>query len=308
MQSDIQAMVNNGEFPADQLLGVNVVIPLDMLDLPEKELRYSINQENLDKLTETIKSIGLIEPLIVRPKTNGSKRFEIIAGSRRYRAAKEAGMNEVPVIIRKFNEEETLEAAIVENLQRENLNAFEETEAILRLLAIKLKITISDLPPLLHRIQNQIKERNSANNVIGNEEVATVKQFFTELGLMSMDSFINNRLPLLNLPPEILQVLRQGKIAYTKALAISRIPHESTRKKLLKEALETKMSLSNIKMQVRKLVDDDSKEISSLSMLKRRMGAIYKKIQKSQVPQHPSKRKQIEDLLGALEELLVDAS
>jgi ParB family chromosome partitioning protein len=309
MLNNCQEVTHDNNKLIDTHSSVSAVVALELIDLPEEELRYTINEEKLARLVETVKKLGLIEPLIVKPKGVNKKRFEIIAGCRRYRAAKEAGLSQVPVIIRELSDAESLETSIAENLQREDLNSFEETEAILKLLGLRLDVSPSDVPGLLYRIQNQLRDRNSTNNVIGTAEIAKVQNFFTELGLMSMDSFINNRLPMLSLPPEILEALRQGLIAYTKAVAISRLQDENQRKNLLNKVIQTNMSLSNIKKQIKDLTSEkDSEESLSSVTLKKRISSIYNRIKQSKVLDNHTKRERIEELVCALEDLLVDAN
>jgi ParB family chromosome partitioning protein len=281
------------------------ILPLASLVLPTHELRYSIDEAKLEELTATVKSVGLIEPILVRPIDNNENRFEIVAGARRYRAAERAGLSEVPVVIRELSDEETLEVAIVENLQREDLNSLEETEAVLRLLALKLGIAFEDVPPLLHRIQNELRERIATNNVIGKAEIEIVGNVFNSLGLMEMDSFINNRLPLLNLPREILEALRRGKIAYTKAQAIARVKDEQERQVLLATTISENLSLNQIKESIaRSAASTNSVNDSKPSSLKNRLKTAYRLVEKSDIWKDPKKQKRLERLLGELEALV----
>jgi len=94
--------------------------------------RSEFNTEALEALCRSIKEKGVLQPLLVREKENGT--YEIIAGERRFRASKMAGLQEVPVIVRKMKDREVLEVALVENLLRENLSAIEEAEGLQRLI------------------------------------------------------------------------------------------------------------------------------------------------------------------------------
>lgn len=93
--------------------------------------RRQFNEAALDELAESIRTRGVIQPIVVRPNGAG---YQIVAGERRWRAAQRAQLHEVPVIIRDFSEAETLEVALIENIQREDLNAIEEAEAYKRLI------------------------------------------------------------------------------------------------------------------------------------------------------------------------------
>ena len=93
--------------------------------------RRSFEEDPLQELSESIKEFGVIQPIIVTPK-NGY--YEIIAGERRWRAAKMAGLKEIPVIIKNFTEQEIVEISLIENIQREDLNPIEEALTYKRLL------------------------------------------------------------------------------------------------------------------------------------------------------------------------------
>lgn len=88
--------------------------------------RKDFDEESLSELAESIAKHGLIQPIVVRPQTNGS--YRIIAGERRWRACRMAGLNEVPVVVKEIDDKELMELALIENLQREDLNAVEEAQ------------------------------------------------------------------------------------------------------------------------------------------------------------------------------------
>ncbi len=268
------------------------------IKLPDYQPRQYFDEQKLEELAQTIKAHGVLEPLLVRqlPRKN---QYELVAGGRRYRAAKRAGLTEVPVIVRELSEEQALEIAIIENLQREDLNPVEETEGILHLLSKRLKLPWSEVSPLLHQLQKQVRGR-AANNVIGSEKVEQVQGVFESLGLMEFDSFISNRLPLLNLPKDILEALRQGKIEYTKAKAIASVKDETARTKLLENAIANDLSLSQIRELIKELKPAQQQE-----QLRTRFDTTYKQVKKSQqLWQDPKKRKKLESLLSQLEKLI----
>lgn len=274
------------------------VIFLTDIKLPEYQPRQYFDEHKLEELAKTIQTHGILEPLLVR-KLARSNQYELIAGGRRYRAAKIAGVTEVPVIVRELNDEQALEIAIVENLQREDLNPVEETEGILKLLAKRLKIELEEVSPLLHRLQKQLRGR-LANNVIGSAEIDSVREIFDSLGLMELDSFISNRLPLLNLPEEILEALRRGQIEYTKAKAIAKVQDEETRGTILETAIVESLSLSKIRELIKNL-----KPTKQQSDLRSRFDLTYKKAKKSKKLWHDSKKqKRLESLLTRLEKLI----
>ncbi|HEX8533880.1 MAG TPA: ParB/RepB/Spo0J family partition protein [Allosphingosinicella sp.] len=114
--------------------------------------RRHFDEEALSELAASIGSRGLIQPIVVRPH---GERYQIVAGERRWRAAQKAHLHEVPVLIREFSENETLEVALVENIQRQDLNAIEEAEAYQRLIA-EYGHTQEALGKLVHKSRSHV--------------------------------------------------------------------------------------------------------------------------------------------------------
>lgn len=113
------------EKPAETLLKLTLIEP------NRNQPRKMFNEDSLYDLSESIKQHGLLQPLIV---TKRETHYEIIAGERRWRAAKMAGLKEVPVIVKDFSEQEIMEVALIENIQREDLNPIEEAQAFMHLI------------------------------------------------------------------------------------------------------------------------------------------------------------------------------
>jgi ParB family transcriptional regulator, chromosome partitioning protein len=113
-------------------------LPLDLLQRGKYQPRIDMRQETLQELADSIKVQGVVQPIVVRPlaaPTNGeSQRYEIIAGERRWRAAQLAGLERIPAIIRRIPDEAAIAVALIENIQRENLNSLEEARALERLI------------------------------------------------------------------------------------------------------------------------------------------------------------------------------
>ena len=109
-------------------------VPLADLEPSSFQPRRYFDEEAINDLVESVASKGVIQPLIVREKINDKGRYEIIGGERRYRAAKRAGLTRVPVIVKSFTDREALEVALIENLQRQDLNPLEEAEGYKRLM------------------------------------------------------------------------------------------------------------------------------------------------------------------------------
>ena len=336
-----------------------VSIPVDQISLPPNQPRRYFDSEALKQLTESIKQHGILQPLLVRQFGQG--KHELVAGERRYRAALEIGLKEVPVVIRELDDNAAFQLALIENLLREDLNPVEETEGILQLLALKLGRNLEEIPPLLRRLQHERKEAaKSSNNVIGkkqldssdaennviaesapdkldndssyvesnaldssetdnnvivkgdekpsddtqvNPDLKIVEEVFSGLGLMTWESFANNRLPLLNLPDDILEALRKGAVEYTKAKAIAQIQDKDERAAFLERAIAQNLSLSEIKQYISENKTSDSTQQTESNDYKERFTVATTKLRKSRIWSDPKKRKQLEKLLSQLEAL-----
>jgi ParB family transcriptional regulator, chromosome partitioning protein len=278
--------------------------------LPATQPRRYFNPQSLQKLTRSIQTHGILQPLLVRPLRAGG--YELVAGERRYRAAIAAELVEVPVFIQQLTDEEAIELALIENLLREELNPLEETEGIIQLLAIRLNRSAEEIPLLLHQLQHWHKRRvhQISNNVIesedqyGEDHISTldiVETVFESLQMMSWVSFVNNRLPLLNLPGDVLEALRFGRIEYTKAKIISQLKDLQQRQQLLEQAIAQKWSLNLIREQVKSLQAQPP-----VASLKQRADNAYQQLKRVKLWEHPEKRNKLEVLLTQLEILLQD--
>ncbi len=334
-------------------------MPLEQITLPPTQPRRYFDPEALKQLTESIKQHGILQPLLVRPVADG--KHELVAGERRYRAAQELALKEVPVVIKELDDNAAFQLALVENLLREDLNPVEETEGILQLLALKLGRSLEEVPPLLYRLQRlQNKastvthnvmgatdgegdepthnvmdggESDSDNNAISEDEgdsdqpthnvmgasethnldpnhepsadtdLKIVEGVFEGLGLMTWESFVKNRLPLLNLPEDILDTLRDGSIEYTKAKAIATIQGLDERVAFVEQAITNNWSLSEIKQRISEKKPRASNSQTESNNYKERFTVATTKLKKSRIWSDPKKRKQIEKLLSQLEAL-----
>jgi ParB family transcriptional regulator, chromosome partitioning protein len=153
----------------------------------KEQPRTSFDEAALEELASSIKTKGILQPLLVRTK---GKKYEIIAGERRFRAAQMVGLEEVPVIVREFSDQETLEIALIENLQREDLNPLEEARGYKNL--IEFGIT-----------------QDEAAQAVGKAR-----------------STVTNSLRLLTLSPNAQQALEEGTISAGHARALLGIPEE----------------------------------------------------------------------------------
>ena len=292
--------------PKDPLFGDeptlgNQSISLEQIQLPTLQPRHYFDEQALNELVTSIKQHGILQPLLVRPLKGG--KYELVAGERRYRAAHTAGLTEVPVVVRDLNENEALQLALIENLQREDLNPVEETEGILQLLSLRLQLAVPEVISLLYRLNNELKG-NVNPNVGVSSEITQIEEVFESLARMQWSSFIKHRLPLLKLPVEILEALRAGKIAYTKAQAISKVKDEAARNELLDEAITNNFSLSQIKEKIQALKPQSDSKLDLTEKLSQRLSKITRLVKKNRIGSDSQKRKQLEALLVKLENLL----
>jgi ParB family chromosome partitioning protein len=123
------------KLPGDELAS----LPVDLLQRGKYQPRVDMRQESLEELAASIKAQGIVQPIVVRPVDGAaageSQRYEIIAGERRWRAAQLAGLPSVPAVIRRVPDEAAIAMALIENIQRENLNPLEEARALDRLIS-----------------------------------------------------------------------------------------------------------------------------------------------------------------------------
>ncbi len=292
----------------DDLAPNSQAIALAQISLPRQQPRRYFDPQKLAGLVDSIKQHGILEPLLVRPL--GSNCYELVAGERRYRAAKEIGLLEAPIVIREMSETEAFQVALIENLQREDLNPIEETEGILQLLALKLEKSESEVVSLLHRMLDEVKGK-VPHNVMGNSETLAIQSIFDGIAAMDWKSFITNRLPLLKLPQDILSTLRQGKLAYTKAQAIARVKDEAKRKQLLSDAISQDFSLTQIKEWIENSKPSESQSGSAESEtgalpIKTQIDDVFRLVKRSKVWSDPKKQKRLEKLLSELRSLASD--
>jgi len=160
-------------------------IPIEKLHPNPEQPRRAFGREDLADLAASVREKGIIQPLIVRPDTTVRGDFQIVAGERRWRAAQIAGLHEVPVLVRDFSDIEVIEIAIIENIQRADLNVVEEAQAFRQLM-----------------------------DKFGH----TQEKLAASLG--KSRSHIANLLRLLTLPPEVLAFVRENKLTMGHARAL----------------------------------------------------------------------------------------
>ncbi len=208
--------------PAEQVLDKIVTVMIDSLVPSPFQPRRVFDENALNDLVESIREKGVLQPLLVRPNPNKKDGYEIIAGERRYRASKKAGLTQVPVIIKVFDDKAALEVALIENLQREDLNAIEEAEAYVRLLK-EFAYTQEEL-----------------SRVVGKSR-----------------SYVANMMRLLELPDSIKKMLseKQMTVGHARSLLTAKNPE-----KLAKEIVKKGLSVRETERLVAEPVADKKQE------------------------------------------------
>jgi ParB family chromosome partitioning protein len=286
-----------------------VFIPVRAIRVSPEQPRRYYDVEKQKQLVQSIKTHGILEPILVRP-TEEDGGYTLVAGERRYRAALELELEEVPAVVKDLSDEESIQIALVENLLRADLNPVEETESMLLLLSLNLELPREEVLGLLHRMSNEKKGKTSTQNVLGNPLGQSVEEVFNSVGTVSWESFVSSRLPLLNLPENILIALREGKLEYTKAKAIAKVKDEEAGGQLLEEAIAQNLSLTQIRARVNELMAKVQEDSSPIQITpQREMTDIYQRLKKSELwKKEPQKWKKVQGWLKKIESLLEEES
>ncbi|SIR41433.1 ParB/RepB/Spo0J family partition protein [Peribacillus simplex] len=215
----LNALFNNGEISKDEIVRE---IKLRELRPNPYQPRKSFRLEAIEELKQSIMEHGILQPIIARESIKG---YEIVAGERRYRAAKEAGLKTVPVVVRKLSEQQMMELAILENLQREDLNPIEEAVAYQTLLE-KLEFT-----------QEQLANR-----------------------LGKSRPHIANHVRLLSLPEEIRRYISEGEISMGHGRALLGLKKKEMLKPVADKILKEGMNVRQLEQYIHQLNDTVSRE------------------------------------------------
>jgi ParB family chromosome partitioning protein len=197
-------------------------IPISAIKISGHQPRKNFPAESLEELSRSIRNRGVLQPILVQSADNDE--YTVVAGERRLRAAKLAGLSEIPVLIRSFSELEKTEIALIENLQREDLSPVEEAQGYKNLI---------DLGNLT---QEEVAQRVGKNR-------ATVA----------------NSLRLLKLPDEILEALDKGGISAGHARALLAVQDEAAQRKLFRRVLEQELSVREVEKEAAKSQVQDKK-------------------------------------------------
>jgi len=198
----LSALLSDSTAQGEELLEVDI----DMIDPNPDQPRVNFNEDKLNELAQSIRANGLVQPLLLRRITNG--RYQIVAGERRWRAAQRAGLHRINAVIRSIPDSKLLELALIENIQREELNPIEEASAYQRL--------IHNLGLTQDEVAQQVgKDRSS----------------------------ITNYLRLLKLPEDIQKMLEDELISMGHARALLGLDTKDQIRKLANQVIEKKLSV-----------------------------------------------------------------
>lgn len=218
-------------------------IPVDMIEPNPYQPRLSFDQEALQELAASISSLGLIQPVTVRRKSDG--RYQIISGERRYRACRLAGMDMIPAYIRDANDQGMLEMAIVENIQRENLDPIEVALSYQRLIE-ECNLT-----------QEQMAER------VGKKRAS-----------------VTNYLRLLKLPAKVQHDLKVGLLSVGHAKVLLGIDDASVQEKLCDIVVKNGLSVRQLEAKLKDLLSSGQKEPAAADPLPDEYSRVLERIGK----------------------------
>ncbi len=287
-------------------------VAIEFIKVNDKQPRRWFDPDKMVQLIESVREFGILEPLLVRPLLDGE--YELIAGERRLRAASELGLSSVPIVIKDLSDKQALSVSILENLQREDLNPVEEVEAILELLAINLDVETEDIKRILNLVANSKKRDIPLSDKVLTQ-LEQIEATLTLVGRFNAESFRATRIPLLNLPQDVLISLRTGKIEYTKARLIARVKDLEERTLLLEKAINEDLSFNRIKELVESLIqqinssssDNNTKPIKELApekIFSQRCIDFSKRFKDNKVLSDAKKRKKLEKLFDDIDKLL----
>lgn len=216
--SALMADMDLAVVPADTSTGGSkdqIVVPIEQITANPDQPRRTFDPDALQELSASLKQRGVLQPLIVRPHPNDDGIYQIVAGERRWRAAQMAQLHELPVIIRQMSDTEVLEVAIIENIQRADLNAIEEAASFRQLM------------DRFGHTQERLAE-----------------------ALNKSRSHIANLLRLLNLPDQVQDLVKDGKLSAGHARALITVPNAQ---QLARKVIEKGLSVRDTEEMVRKL-------------------------------------------------------
>ncbi|MCA1591061.1 MAG: ParB/RepB/Spo0J family partition protein [Acidobacteria bacterium] len=201
-------------------------IDIDLIEPNSLQPRSNFDEARLEELAQSIRSNGIIQPLLVRPIGGG--KYQLVAGERRWRAAQRANLQRVPCVVREIPEEKVLELALIENIQRQELNAIEEAHAYKRLIET------------LGLTQEMVAQR------VGRDR-----------------TFITNYLRLLRLPEEVQLLVEEEKISMGHARALLGIDDPDIQKKIARSVVNQGFSVRETERAIKRIISGVNPAIAS---------------------------------------------
>lgn len=198
-------------------------IDIDLIEPNNLQPRTRFDEAQLEDLAQSIRSNGIVQPILVRRV--GGERYQLVAGERRWRAAQRAGLQKVPAVIREVPDDRMLELALIENIQRQELNAIEEAHAYKRLIET------------LGLTQEVVAQR------VGRDR-----------------TFVTNYLRLLRLPEDIQQLVEENKISMGHARALLGIDDTDKQHELALNIIEHNLSVREIERAIKRIVANDTQD------------------------------------------------
>lgn len=288
-------------------------IPLQLPNGLSQPRKY-FDPNGMAKLKHSISKVGVQEPLLVRPGENG--KLEIISGERRWRCGLDLQLPELPAISRQLSDEEALEIALVANLMREDLNPVEETDSIVALIALRLKLDRQQLPSILFKIKNLRTRKQLSNEEIAFEledyvensgiltadSISDLDMILSEFSI-TLESFVANRLTaVMKMPEELLNAVRQGKLDFSKADVIRKADLSlELRQELLQNAIDKGMTKKALADRVKEIKANSEGHNSDRVQVLQRLGS-KKNLKK--IESNPALKKKFQRLTTLAEELM----
>ena len=257
--------------------------------------RTTISESSIQGLAENIKQVGLINPIILRKKSNG--KYERVAGFRRIEAVKKLGWDRINSIILDIDEKLALLIMLSENIQREDLNPYDEVLSLLQLIAVNLDLTEDEVKSLLYKIKNYVSGniKELTEDEIETKEI--INQILSKTGKYNFQGFIN-RLRILNLNHLIIDSLRKKEIQYSHAIQLNKIKDENLLVNLINRVINEKLSKDDLIEVIKNLTQSTDKDnVKLFSTIAKKLKNMSK-ISKDKLPLVEAK---IKELLAILD-------
>jgi ParB family transcriptional regulator, chromosome partitioning protein len=222
------------------------LVPINDISNRSYQSRREKNPQKFSELVHSIQTYGFRGSIWVQRLPDTTLR--LIAGETRLNAAIAAGHTEIPADIIEIDDITAVKLSRVENSRRKDLNALDDTEELIYLLMLTLKKDRAQTIECLYRYKNAAEGKSS----ITATEREVIESTFTEVAPdISLTTFITSRLPLLNLPEDVLQAYNSGQLEYTKAMILGRVQEDEIRQELIQEVVETGLSLAALKTKIK---------------------------------------------------------